>query len=372
MPTSFPAEAGSEPEVLDAEEQLRRDGYPSDGDEPEDPVDEKFFRSDRWKKYVAKNKLEHIQPQAPGQRGTRPAIQVKPLIAAAQQAGTSRQGVSRVSEAHGGYVRLPTAQDDETASVNDEELLRRWPTWKEGMAEAKEQLSLGLPVAANYLLTSLMQFISVAFVGHLGTLPLAASAVAYSLAEITGFSLMVSLRGALQCKKRQLQYYCQCNTTSVVQCSVLRKLSNHSLLTYTTLGTSPPSLCFPLSSLAGGSCECHGDYLRTGSRSRGPGDGRVGDSEGASHPHCHLRAGGVAVAESGAHTHCFWTGGRTSFEPCLDGTLRSAGQTTVACGLTCCLNSIAACSAFVTLSSAKTLRLLVILQECLCSLICLY
>ena len=204
LPDAFSdAESANLPDsMLGDADDLRRDRFLSEGNEPaETSVDDEQIeyreleRSDRWKHYKSRSKLDNIPPQAPGLRGTRPSVQVttKPLIAAGNRAS------------NGEYVRLPSLEELE---VDDEVWLRRWPTWKEGMAEAKEQLGLGVPVAANYLLTSLMQFISVAFVGHLGTLPLAASAVAYSLAEITGFSLIVSALfsgvGGHTCPRQQL------------------------------------------------------------------------------------------------------------------------------------------------------------------------
>lgn len=66
---------------------------------------------------------------------------------------------------------------------------RRQYLWQ----EAADQLELGLPIAGTYVLDFLMQTVSLSFVGHLGTLPLAAAAMASSLINITGFSFLVRL-----------------------------------------------------------------------------------------------------------------------------------------------------------------------------------
>ena len=42
-----------------------------------------------------------------------------------------------------------------------------------------------------------LQLVSVMFVGHLGELPLAGASLATSLANVTGFSLLIGMAGAL-------------------------------------------------------------------------------------------------------------------------------------------------------------------------------
>ncbi|CAH2059436.1 unnamed protein product [Thlaspi arvense] len=58
--------------------------------------------------------------------------------------------------------------------------------------EVKKQLWLAGPLIAVSLLQFSLQVISVMFVGHLGSLPLSAAAVATSFASITGFTFLVS------------------------------------------------------------------------------------------------------------------------------------------------------------------------------------
>uniref|UniRef100_A0A0A9F185 Protein DETOXIFICATION n=1 Tax=Arundo donax TaxID=35708 RepID=A0A0A9F185_ARUDO len=63
--------------------------------------------------------------------------------------------------------------------------------------EVKRQLRLAVPLIAGSLLQSLIQMISVMFVGHLGELPLAGSSMASSFAAVTGFSLLLGMASAL-------------------------------------------------------------------------------------------------------------------------------------------------------------------------------
>ncbi|KAF2567524.1 hypothetical protein F2Q68_00024493 [Brassica cretica] len=57
--------------------------------------------------------------------------------------------------------------------------------------EVKKQLWLAGPLIAVSLLQFCLQVISVMFVGHLGSLPLSAAAVATSFASVTGFTFLV-------------------------------------------------------------------------------------------------------------------------------------------------------------------------------------
>lgn len=66
------------------------------------------------------------------------------------------------------------------------------------LEEAWDQLDLGLPIAGTYVLDFLMQTVSLSFVGHLGTLPLAAAAVASSLINVTGFSFLEGLASGME------------------------------------------------------------------------------------------------------------------------------------------------------------------------------
>jgi MATE family multidrug resistance protein len=60
-------------------------------------------------------------------------------------------------------------------------------------AEAKRLLRLAGPLVASGILRSVVQLVSVMFVGHLGELPLAGASLATSLANVTGFSLLVRI-----------------------------------------------------------------------------------------------------------------------------------------------------------------------------------
>ncbi|KAF7098424.1 hypothetical protein CFC21_100167 [Triticum aestivum] len=65
------------------------------------------------------------------------------------------------------------------------------------LEEAKRLLRLAGPLAAGGILRSALQLVSVMFVGHLGELPLAGASLATSLANVTGFSLLVGMSSAL-------------------------------------------------------------------------------------------------------------------------------------------------------------------------------
>ncbi|CDY17238.1 BnaA05g09500D [Brassica napus] len=63
--------------------------------------------------------------------------------------------------------------------------------------EVKKQLWLAGPLIAVSLLQFCLQVISVMFVGHLGSLPLSAAAVATSFASVTGFTFLMGTASAL-------------------------------------------------------------------------------------------------------------------------------------------------------------------------------
>ena len=62
--------------------------------------------------------------------------------------------------------------------------------------EARGQLNLALPVSLSMVCNRVMSLTSVAFVGHLGALPLAAAALATTLGNVTGNSIMVGMASA--------------------------------------------------------------------------------------------------------------------------------------------------------------------------------
>ena len=62
--------------------------------------------------------------------------------------------------------------------------------------EARGQLNLALPVSLSMVCNRVMSLTSVAFVGHLGALPLASAALATTLGNVTGNSIMVGMTSA--------------------------------------------------------------------------------------------------------------------------------------------------------------------------------
>uniref|UniRef100_A0ACD5XIM7 Uncharacterized protein n=1 Tax=Avena sativa TaxID=4498 RepID=A0ACD5XIM7_AVESA len=64
-------------------------------------------------------------------------------------------------------------------------------------AEAKRLLRLAGPLVTSSVLQFALRLVSVMFVGHLGELPLAGASLATSLANVTGFSLLVGMASAL-------------------------------------------------------------------------------------------------------------------------------------------------------------------------------
>ena len=67
------------------------------------------------------------------------------------------------------------------------------------LGEVKRQLRLAAPLAAGLLLQKVIQTISIMFVGRLGELPLASASLATSFANVTGFSLLVTISILILC-----------------------------------------------------------------------------------------------------------------------------------------------------------------------------
>jgi len=65
--------------------------------------------------------------------------------------------------------------------------------WAEATAEAGRLAALAAPMIAVALLQLMMQLISTIMVGHLGEVPLAGAAIANSLTNVSGFSVLVSV-----------------------------------------------------------------------------------------------------------------------------------------------------------------------------------
>ncbi|CAN1122744.1 Protein DETOXIFICATION 1 [Linum perenne] len=64
--------------------------------------------------------------------------------------------------------------------------------------EVKQQGRIAAPMVAVALLQYLLQVVSMVMVGHLGTLPLSSVAIAISLTNVTGFSLLSGMAGGLE------------------------------------------------------------------------------------------------------------------------------------------------------------------------------
>ncbi|PWZ55133.1 Protein DETOXIFICATION 16 [Zea mays] len=90
--------------------------------------------------------------------------------------------------------------DVPNASVEAEPLLVPRSSTEGGSAaatESKRLLRLAGPLVLSFILRNAVQMVSVMFVGHLGKLPLAGASLASSLANVTGFSLVAGMAGAL-------------------------------------------------------------------------------------------------------------------------------------------------------------------------------
>ncbi|OEL31484.1 Protein DETOXIFICATION 17 [Dichanthelium oligosanthes] len=70
-------------------------------------------------------------------------------------------------------------------------------------AEDKRLLRLAGPLVASCILQNAVQMVSIMFVSHLGELPLAGASLAISLANVTGFSILVGMASALNTLCRQ-------------------------------------------------------------------------------------------------------------------------------------------------------------------------
>ncbi|CAI0547564.1 unnamed protein product [Linum tenue] len=66
------------------------------------------------------------------------------------------------------------------------------------VSELKKESSIAAPMVAVSVLQYLLQVVSLVIVGHLGTLPLSSVAIATSLTNVTGFSLLSGMVGGLE------------------------------------------------------------------------------------------------------------------------------------------------------------------------------
>ncbi|KAG2545521.1 protein DETOXIFICATION 12-like isoform X2 [Panicum virgatum] len=71
-------------------------------------------------------------------------------------------------------------------------------SWAAATAEAGRLAALGAPMIAVALLQLMMQLISTVMVGHLGEVPLAGAAIANSLTNVSGFSVLMGLACGLE------------------------------------------------------------------------------------------------------------------------------------------------------------------------------
>nr|GME13223.1 protein DETOXIFICATION 16-like [Ipomoea batatas] len=73
-----------------------------------------------------------------------------------------------------------------------------WGDLSETTEELKKQLQLAGPLVLVSFLKYSLQMISLMFIGHLGDLPLSAASLATSFAQVTGFSFVDGMGGALE------------------------------------------------------------------------------------------------------------------------------------------------------------------------------
>ncbi|GLT28859.1 hypothetical protein SLA2020_037630 [Shorea laevis] len=76
---------------------------------------------------------------------------------------------------------------------------RRWEITRGAfVGELKKEVALAAPMVASTVFNYLMQVASVIIVGHLGQIPLSSAAIATSLTNVTGFSLLSGMAGGLE------------------------------------------------------------------------------------------------------------------------------------------------------------------------------
>ncbi|KAF7015311.1 hypothetical protein CFC21_029185 [Triticum aestivum] len=92
---------------------------------------------------------------------------------------------------------LLPSRGNEHKGVPDEAGGKR-PWWREAAEESGRLAALAAPMIAVALLQLLMQLISTVMVGHLGEVALAGAAIANSLTNVSGFSVLIGLACALE------------------------------------------------------------------------------------------------------------------------------------------------------------------------------
>lgn len=93
--------------------------------------------------------------------------------------------VASIKPLSNGHGDNPVSHDPE-AKVGTTASSQRW-VW----GEVREQCWLAGPIMAMYLLQYIISVAGTIFVGHLGSLPLAAFSLANAFTSITGFTLLV-------------------------------------------------------------------------------------------------------------------------------------------------------------------------------------
>lgn len=95
---------------------------------------------------------------------------------------------------------LSMAEEEEEAAAASQPLIQsqdvsthNFPFVRGFIDEAKKQLGLALPLIAVNMLQYCLQLISLMFVGHLDQLSLSTASIATSFANVTGFSVLVSI-----------------------------------------------------------------------------------------------------------------------------------------------------------------------------------
>nr|ACR37906.1 unknown [Zea mays] len=106
--------------------------------------------------------------------------------------------------------------------------------WAEATAEAGRLAALAAPMIAVALLQLMMQVISTIMVGHLGEVPLAGAAIAGSLTNVSGFSVLMGLACGLETICGQAfgaeQYHKSASVTGLKSRFLVFILSSHLLV----------------------------------------------------------------------------------------------------------------------------------------------
>lgn len=118
----------------------------------------------------------------------------EPLITGELSPLTIPSSVFPVAENFIAVTELSNGQANNPVSHDPEEIdSSRW-VW----GEIREQCWLAGPIVAMYLLQYVMNLAGTVFVGHLGSLPLAAYALASAFTNITGFHVLIGMASSLE------------------------------------------------------------------------------------------------------------------------------------------------------------------------------